>query len=158
MGNEDKTLDKALRFSKQNYQNFISTKPIKFSEAIDKDEWSLKPNLKQQVKKKSGIYVIYKTGRPGALYVGSTSDLSNRIQWLFFQDKSGGFRHTLTNTLIKQKVVKDIDEAQQFYFSKCSFRYIVTENRAKATMLEGIFIEALRPLYNNEIIISYPVG
>ena len=111
MGNEDKTLDKALRFSKQNYQNFISTKPIKFSEAIDKDEWSLKPELKQQIKKKSGIYVIYEIGRQRALYVGSTSDLSNRIQWLFFQDENGGFRHTLTNTLIKQKVVKDIDKA-----------------------------------------------
>jgi hypothetical protein len=147
---------------RKQYETFVHLPSIHFSDSLDvnnPENWDFKEPTKSRLKGNSGIYIIYENDendkrRP--IYVGSSTNLYDRITSLLSENNKNHMNHTLTTKIIKSGLADNLESACKFYYSKCSFKFITTKNISEAVMLEGIFKEMLKPEYNYEIRKSYP--
>ena len=107
---------------------------------------------------KPGVYVIYENGKP--IYVGSSgrgkANLGTRLHDLFYFNPNprskDPWNHTLSHKLMDPDKIgrfKTIDHLTNFYFTKCTFRYIAMKNIREAKVLENLMILKLNPRYND---------
>jgi predicted GIY-YIG superfamily endonuclease len=156
---EEEALKNILDSIREYYEKYAHLHSTRFSDSLDVSNpknWDFKEPTKSNLKGKSGIYIIYEKGKGRPIYVGSSTNLYNRITMLLSEDSNGHMNHTLTTKLIRDELASDLESACKFYHSKCSFKFLPTKNISEAVMLEGVFKELLKPEYNYEIMRSYP--
>ena len=142
-----------LEYFAQKYKKLINSKEREF-----KDFVSVDPRIKiKGVPEEPGVYIVYERGRP--VYVGSSgrgkANLRTRFHDLFYfnpnPESKDPWNHTLSHKLMDPQKIgrfKTIDKLREFYFTKCTFRFIVMKNVREAKVLEDILILRLSPPHN----------
>lgn len=145
---------KDLGYFTQKYEELSNSKELKFINFVSVD-----PRIKVGgVPEKPGVYIIYERGKP--IYVGSSgkgkANLRTRFHDLFYFNPNpkskDPWNHTLSFKLMDSKKIgrfETIDQLREFYFTKCTFKFIEMRNVREAKVLEDLMILKLNPLYND---------
>ena len=131
------------------YKEILNSKELKFTDFVSIDSIIKIKGLPQS----SGVYMIFEKSKP--IYVGLTGKLQKRIHDLFYYNpnpkRKTHWNHILSSKLMlpdKVNRFKSIDQLREFYFTKCTFKYIELKNVREARVLEDLLILILGPIYN----------
>ena len=120
---------KQLGYFAQKYDDLLNSKELKF-----KDFVSVDPRIEiKGIPEKPGVYVIYESSMP--VYVGSSgrgkTNPRKRFHDLFYfntnPESKDPWNHTLSRKLMDSQkicIFKTIYQLREFYFTKCTFKFI----------------------------------
>jgi hypothetical protein len=114
---EEGALKNILDSIREYYEKYAHLHSARFPDSLDvsnPNNWDFKEPTKSNLKGKSGIYIIYEDGETRPIYVGSSTNLYNRITMLLSEDSNGHMNHTLTTKLIRDELASDLESACKF--------------------------------------------